>query len=240
MRRWIKVVTIAGVSGLTAMVASPSRAATVLASGGTYDGWVVTEATGVSLTADTSNASDLALTKAANFSNLEGLVISFTQVSASAAPTVTFENETLTNNSGSTWGGFQFLIMNPNASAAFVSSATSPFQPAAGYTSGTFASDSVVYAGTQANTATSTWGFNSTGELVIDANPGKIGTTFDLKEIPLTTAQLPGASAGGIPLPIGSPGAVIPLPAAAWQGSMGLLVLGLIAFGKKVAKQAVR
>lgn len=237
MRKLAKCVAIAGFSAMAGLISVPSQGATVLSSGSTFDGWLITPVSGVALTADDSSSTNLAMTKAANFSNMEGLVISFTQVAPSAASTITFLNETLTNNTGTTWGGFQFLLMNPNASAAFVNSGASPFTPATGYTSGTFASDSVVYAGAQANTATSQWGFDSNGDLVITSNPGALGTTFDLKEIPLTADQLPGAGAGGIP--IGIPGVAVPLPTAGAQGLVGLITLSLISCARKVAKRVV-
>jgi hypothetical protein len=241
MKMFAKTAAATAFLAMTSLVAPSSRAATVAATGGTFDGWMVTPVSGITLTADATSSSNLLLTKAANFSNMEGLVITFTQVAANAAPTLTFQNETLTNNSGSTWGGFQFLLMNPGASAAFVSSSTSPFAPATGYTSGTFSSDSIVYAGAQANTATTQWGFNANGDLVISSNPGAIGTTFDLKEIPLLSSQVVGASAGGVPITLpGAGGTPIPLPAAVYQGLVGLMGIALFGFAKNIRKAQIQ
>ena len=153
----------------------------------------------------------------------EGLLITFTQTSASATGLIDFTNESITNATGSTWSGFDFILLNSNASASFVSSASSPFAPPAGmFTTVSVTSvdgnPTVVYGGgSQANFATSLWGIGADGDLIIDANPLGIGTTFTFKEVPVT-------------------GPLVPLPAAAWQGLAGLLGLGLIAKAKSLKK----
>lgn len=241
MRQLMKRAAVAVCSAMVVCVTAPAHAVTVFTTPSTFDGWLITPSAGISLTADTTSSSNLALTKAATFSTMaEGLIITFTQVSTSAAPTITFNSEALTNNSGSSWGGFEFLIMNPLSSATFVDSSTSPFQPGTGYTSGSFGSTNVVYAGTQADKATSDWGLvNASGDqgtLMIAADPTGIGTTFDLKEIPLTASEVPVQSAGGIPIPIGSVVAV-PVPEAAWQGGLALLAMGLIRIGQNLRRK---
>jgi hypothetical protein len=81
----------------------------------------------------------------------------------------------------------------------------------------------VEYAGgTQANMASVLWGIGPDGDLIIDANPDGIGTSFSFKEVPVN---------GSTPPPV-----LVPLPAAAWQGLAGLLGLGLIAYGKSLKK----
>jgi hypothetical protein len=176
---------------------------------------VVTAAPGISLVVDSDTGSTLSLEKFATFPTPgEGLVITFTQVSPTAASSVDFNEESITNVTGSTWNGFQFLLLDAAGAASFVQNSSSPFAPPAGYTSSTFGADSLSYTGTQANLATSFWGVGSDGDLVINADPLGIGTTFSFKEIP---------SAGN------APPAPVPLPAALWQGSVGLLGLGIIA-----------
>jgi hypothetical protein len=227
-------VTAGVCAAVVQMFAAAAPAATDFTTPTTVDGWLITPAAGISLTANTSSSTDLALTKAGNFSTMaEGLVISFTQVSANAAPTITFTSESLTNSSGSTWGGFQFQLLDDNGNAAFTSSASSPFQPGTGYTSGLFSPSVIVYGGSQANATTSTWG--TTSSLVLSADPAGLGTNFILKEIPLTSSEV--VLPGGVPIPIIGPsgsGTAVPLPSAVWQGGLGLLAIGLIRVGRKI------
>jgi hypothetical protein len=228
------LVAVACAAGMQ-MFTAAAPAATDFTTPTTVDGWLITPASGISLSANTSSSTDLSLTKTATFSTMnEGLVISFTQVSASAASTITFSSESLTNSSGSTWGGFQFQLLDDNGGATFVSNASSPFQPATGYTSGLFTPIEIVYAGSQANAAVSSWGMTSA--LVLDADPTGVGTNFVLKEVPLTSSEtgLP----GGVPIPIISPGGtggvVVPIPAAVWQGGAGLAALALLSLRRKL------
>jgi hypothetical protein len=221
----IKITAIAvAICAMVAIVAS-APAATVLTSGSTYDGWIVTIPPGISLTESSATSTNLDLSKTASFSTqAEGLLIVFTQDSASAAPNIIFQNETLKNNTGSGWGGFEFLLLNPNASATF---SGSPFTPATGYSllSADSTTTSVLYAGAQADGASSQWGLGDNGgELTIATDPSGIGTTFVLKELPLTTQFV-----SGLPVIVGQPIAV-PLPPALWQGLAGgtcLVLVGL-------------
>jgi hypothetical protein len=225
----------AGVCAIASTIA-PARAATVV-SGSAYDGWIVTVSQGITLTEDTTNSQNLELTKNAAFSSMEGLLITFTEESTSAAPTITFQNETLTNNTGTTWGGFEFLLMNPLDSATFTTSANSPFLPASGYTllPAAGSSTNVDYAGSQANLATSIWGLSPTlSDLSIAADPTGIGTTFVLKEIPLTSqfvTGLPGSTGSPIP-PV-----AIPIPSALWQGLVGLASVALVGLARRRRRQ---
>ena len=220
-------------AAITEVFAVAAPAATVFTTPTTIDGWLITPATGISLTNTTTSASDLTLTKSGTFTTMaEGLVISFTQVSANAAQTITFSSESIANSSGSTWGGFQFQLLDDNGGATFTSSTSSPFQPGTGYASGLYSSTVLVYAGSQADGTTSAWGDPSV--LTLDADPTGVGTNFVFKEIPLTASEavLP----GGTPIPIvtpSGPGVVVPLPAAVWQGGFGLLALGLLRFLRK-------
>src|SRR5580658_1954041 len=205
------LVAVACAAGMQ-MFTAAAPAATDFTTPTTVDGWLITPASGISLSANTSSSTDLSLTKTATFSTMnEGLVISFTQVSASAASTITFTSESLTNSSGSTWGGFQFQLLDDNGNAAFTSGTSSPFQPGTGYTTGMFSPTVIVYGGSQANATTSTWG--TTSSLVLNADPAGLGTNFILKEVPLTASEV--VLPGGVPIPIigpsTPPGPAVPL-----------------------------
>jgi len=214
MKSMFKLAAVAGITAVVGMFSGSSQAATVLQSGSSYDGWVVTEAPGISLVVDNASGSTLSLEKTAVFSNDEGLLITFTQSSAKAASTIDINNESITNVSGGSWSGFQFLLANSNADASFTGST---FANPIGGAAPTVSSNTITYAGSQANFATSMWGFGSAGDLLINANPLGLGTTFTFKEIPVT-------------------GPLVPLPAAVWQGFGALAGLGLVAFGKSLKK----
>jgi hypothetical protein len=198
--------------------AASSQAATVLKSGDTVSGWKVTFPAGIALVND--GGSHLTLEKFAAFTSLEGLDITFTQISYSASPTITIADEAVTNVSGQPWGGFQFLLLNtlpgnaaPGKFTGENFSDTSPFPNQAK------SDDTITMTGgvlPDGNTAD--WGFGAQGgDLVIAANPAATGLrkVLDFKEIPL---------------------AAVPLPAAAWSGLTGLIGLGLIGSAKKVKK----
>jgi len=205
MTRVTKLATLAGFSAVLGLMSSASKAATVISDIG-GSGWTATFS-GLSLTADpTQGSGQLDVEKAATFTpsnSGEGLLITFTQTSAGATSQIDFTNESITNVTGSTWSGFDFILLNSNASASFVSSASSPFAPPAGFFTtvsvGTVdGNPTVAYGGgTQADMSTSLWGIGPDGDLIIDANPLGIGTTFTFKEVPVT-------------------GPLVPLPAAAW------------------------
>jgi hypothetical protein len=200
----------------------------VLTSGSVYDGWIVTISPGITLTEDSANSTNLDLTKSATFTTLaEGLLITFTQQSASAAPTISFQSESVTNSAGSNWGGFEFLLLNPADSASF---SGSPFTAATGYTfdSAGSTSTSLIYTGAQAEGTTSLWGTSGNGgALNIAADPTGVGTTFVFKELPLTSAFVTGLpGGGGSPIPV-------PLPPAVWQGLMGCGCLVLVGLAKR-------
>jgi hypothetical protein len=204
-----------------ASFAGTSHAATVLTSGDTVDGWKITFPVGIALVSD---GPDVTLEKFAAFDNIEGLPITFVQVSASASPTVVITDESLTNVTGETWTGFQFLLANElpgnTAPAAFTGPVfagdTAPFA------SQTETADTITLSdGTLANTDTAKFGFDAAGgQLTIDTNPATDGSmkVFDLKEIPLVTA--------------------VPIPAAAWTGLSGLVGLGLIGSAKRLRRIA--
>jgi hypothetical protein len=200
--------------------AGTSHAASVLASGDTVDGWKITFPVGIALVSD---GPGVTLEKFAAFDSSEGLDITFTQVSATAAPVVTISDESITNVTGSSFGGFQFLLANTlpgnAAPASFSGSAfngdTAPFA-----SQSDSADDITLTDGTLANTDTAKFGFGvDAGALTIDANPASSGLfkVFDFKEIPVTA---------------------VPIPAAAWTGLSGLIGLGLISGAKRLRRIA--
>jgi hypothetical protein len=198
--------------------AAATQASPVLKSGDTVDGWKITFPAGISLAVDAAN--NLVLEKQAAFTNIEGLVITFNQVSYSASPTITITDESLTNVSGKDWSAFQFLLLNTLAGNAadakftgqnFTDTTPLPVQ--------TKSDDTITMSGgVLHDTDTAKWGFGANGgELVMQANPATSGLkkVFDFKEIPVVG---------------------VPLPTAAWSGLTGLLGLGLLGSAKKVKK----
>lgn len=201
-----------------------ANAATVLKSGDTVGGWTITFPSGISLIEDNGpNGMTLRLEKGATFTSMEGLVIRFVQKTFNAASEIAIVNESITNLTGQTWGGFQFLVtdqgLGNNGSAQFKSS-SDVFQNISPFTNTDFTSSRVTLTGGSVGDGeTVQLGFDgetSGGDLVIIGAPSSAnGTrqTFDFKEIP-----------------------IIPLPAAAWTGLSGLLGLGLIGAGKNLRR----
>jgi hypothetical protein len=207
------------------LMVGTSHAATILPSGITSDdvagsGWNVTPAVDVSLLNPSFvNGALVFQEKDALFASTAPLSITFTQSGSSAATSVVIETESITNITGSTWPGFEMTLINlPGSNSSFVENANAPFAPALGYSSVSISPTDLVYTGSQANLATSTWGYSGDGELVIDTDPLGIGTTFVFKELPGTGSN---------------PNPPVPLPAAVWQGFFGLTGLALIAAAKK-------
>ena len=199
-------------------IVSSAHAATVLKSGDTVDGWKISFPVGISLVSD--GGSELTLEKGAAFTNIEGLVITFTQVSYTASSDIDITDESVTNVSGASWSGFQFLAAptldgnagDPTLEGGAFADSTSPFA-----TQTDTSSTVTLGGGTLANLDTASWGFGADGGgLTIDANPASSGLkkVFSFKEIPIAS--------------------VIPLPAAGWTGLTGLLGLGLIASAKRM------
>lgn len=216
-----KKLSVAAAALVAAGFASSTHAATVLKSGDTVDGWKITFPVGIALVDD--GGGSLTLEKAAAFDSVEGLDITFTQLAYTASSKITITDESITNVSGSAFGGFQFLALNTlpgnAAPASFEANAfaggTAPF------TKQTDSADTIsLSGGSLANDSTAKWGFNASGgALVIDANPATSGLkkVFDFKEAP----------------------ALIPVPAAAWTGLSGLVGLALIGNAKRVRKLLV-
>ena len=203
---------------LLGVSAGRANAATILHSGQTVDGWKISFPAGVQLVSDDGK---LKLEKFAAFTNTEGFVITFTQVSYTAGSVVNFVNESLTNVSGETWSGFQHLLLNTlpgNAPDAKFTSAFGP-TPDSFFTHVTLTDDVITHdGGLVQDTDTIKFGFGAEGgDMMIAANPATSGMkkVFSLKEVPIVG---------------------VPLPAAVWSGLSSLLGLGLAAHGKRIKK----
>ena len=228
-KKFALLAACAAIAGLGAW--QTSSASTITINGGTsqtVDGWNITAQSGVTLTVTAATATTpLVIDKTADFTAPnQGLLISFQPVSTTT-DVIDFDSESLTNDSGTTWNGFQFLL----SSEATFPSVTSTFTPPAGFFSTVTlnaAGNTLTYAGgSQASGTTSNWGSGtvdydengnptatSPDNLIIDAT----GSGFDLKEIP--------ESGGGPP-------SAVPLPSAAWQSLVVLSGLALIGVARK-------
>jgi hypothetical protein len=227
-----KIALVAACTALAGLGAwQTASAATITINGGTsevVDGWNITPQSGVTLTVTPATASTpLVIDKTADFTAPnQGFLVSFQPVSTTT-DVIDFNSESIQNNSGTTWDGFQFLL----SSSATFPSVSSTFAPPAGFfttVSLNAAGNNLTYGGgSQASGTTSSWGSgtidydnngNPTAEspdnLIIDA----AGTGFDLKEIPDPASGPPNA---------------IPLPSAAWQSFMVLSGLALIGVARK-------
>jgi hypothetical protein len=191
------------------------------------DGWNITAPTGVSLTV-TSSGDEISIEKLANFTvPNQGFQIGFQPVAGAGSPAtlVDFTDESVQNNTGSAFSGFQFILMNAGSANATFDGLGNVFAPPTGtgvdFTSVSLntTKDILTYGGTQAAGSTSSWGSANPGDdLLIDAPSGAV---FSVKEL--------SSSGGG-----GGGGSVVPLPSAAWQSLFGLLSLGLIGIGRQL------
>jgi hypothetical protein len=215
------VAALAGGSALSSG-AKISSAATVVPSGGTVGGWEITYPIGITIeSVDTGTTNTLDLIKTAGFDSNEGLSITFTQTTGAATQTINIDAENITNNTGTDWSGFQFLLVSDGGGngAAFASSGQ-VFSIISPFTSQTFGSQLITLSGgTLATGSTANWGGPNGGILVINPNATIDGTAnFDFKEIPLT-------------------GPLVPLPAAAWSSASLLVMLGLWSKVKKPRRE---
>jgi hypothetical protein len=200
---------------------SASAAAIVIDPGtsATVDGWLISPGNGIGLSAE-AMGNTLVLEKTANFPGLESAQIGFLKVSGTAS-TIEFDNEAITNSGPGAWSGFQFLLLNTGSPMATFAGVSNVFVPPIGtgvdYTSFNLnsAKNNLTYSGSQGSMTISDWGSSTPGDdLLIDTNGA---TSFSFDEVPI--------------------GAVVPLPAAAWQGLVGLLGLGAIAMTRKIKNQ---
>jgi hypothetical protein len=237
-----KVATVAGAAlvGLGALWASSASAIEVIqnTSPVSIDGWNISWGTGVGLTVvqDAANSDQVDVEKTATFTAPnQGYQITFSPISGydgTAATSFVIPDETIVNNTASSFNGFSFILMNTTSTLATFDSVARTFIPPTGpgynYSSETLGPGSLqpftilTYTGTQGSGVTSFWGNgdpSSTGDnLLIDA---PAGSDFALKE-------LSSSSSGGN---------VVPMPAAAWQSLAGLAGLGLIGLGRRLKQR---
>jgi len=198
-------------------------------------GWMADLDPGVDLTilSTSNNGITLALEKNAIFTSTAPLNITFRQVAANAVANLSIDDETIVNQSGSTFTGFTFAVTGGTSNngvvphfdqAASGSFLTDPFA------TGVYNSDSTTLTATggtlgSGSLASDIWHPGlATGDLVIAAAPfatGSVNQSFVFTETPVTSTP------------------AIPLPAAAWTSLSGLLGLGLISGSKRIRKALV-
>jgi hypothetical protein len=214
------------------IVALSLFAAAPVAKAGTVDlsayGWMAFTDDNVDLTviSQSSNGLVVSLQKFADFTSNEPLSIVFRQTSATAVSKIAIEEETVVNDSGTTWSGFQFLLnggvagSNPSFDVAGSASfSTAPFGTKS------YNADNTVLTLSGGSLSSGTFPSNlwtpgrASGALIINANPlaGSADQSFVFTEQPVTVVP-------------------IPLPAAAWTSLSGLVAVGLLVSAKK-AKQ---
>ncbi len=236
--RHMKVAIAAGavLAGLGMIGATSAPAAQIQnMSPVSIDGWDISWSTGVGLAIvqDSSSADEVDIEKTATFTAPnQGYQITFAPVSGYTGTVATefvIPDETIVNDTGSSFNGFSFAILNTTSTLATFDSVGRTFIPPTGtgynYTSVSLSPGNTVltYVGTQGNGVTSFWGDGdpsaSGDNLLIDA---PAGSDFSLKEL---------SSSGS------GPGPVVPLPAAAWQSLAGLGGLALVGLGRRLKRR---
>ena len=186
-------------------ISTLAQGATVINSGDIVDGWRISFPVGVSLMQEAGGT--IELDKTTNFNSTEGLMMTFTQLSSTASPTITLLDDTVQNQTSSAFGAYQFLVGNPlpgNASDAQFASAAQTFTNIAPFTTTDFTPDNITLSGgTLGAGQSASFGGPGGGSLVIDANPAATGLkkVFEFKEIPSPeTVPLPAALESGTSL----------------------------------------
>jgi len=229
MNRLLKTASVAAIAALLGFSATSSRAAQVIVGippDGTTtlaDGWAITTPAGISLTI-IENGNTLTVEKHAGFTTSDSLGVTFDGTHVTGTSTITLTGENLTNESGTTWSGFDDVVTAEiPADPATVTSifnggaiGTTYVLSLAGSSGGV-----ISYSGSQASGTTTNWGSYVTGDTSTLGISAAAGGIFTLDEIPI----------------VGS-GPAVPLPSAVWQGLVGLGGLALIAFGKKLKATA--
>jgi hypothetical protein len=221
----LKTAGVAAIAAMLGFSAGPSRAAQVPAippdSSETVDGWIITTSAGIGLTDISVTGNTISLAKNAAFSGNVSLGISFNGANATGPVTIVLTGETVTNNTGTTWSGFDDQVVPEGVgSAPSITSAFTGGNLNSSYVltlsgSSTLPGTILAYNGTQGAGVTTNWGSfaGDTSTLTISATGPSI---FAFDEAPVT---------GSV---------AVPLPSAAWQSLGGLGALALFALRKKL------
>jgi len=221
---------VAGLFSL-ALSAGPAEAASQLLGD---SGWRVHFGSGLNIRFDgvTNDRAEVKIEKIAQFTDPfdrgvgPTLEVTFEQVSFDAVPFISVEAESVLNQTGSNWAGFNFSLTEATNGAGtnvkFDETKTfgddDPFKidPFTTFDFNSELTNLEVGGGSLANGDVWLPGSgNGAGELVIFAAPVSSGTkrAFFFKEQP-----------------------IIPLPAAAWTGLVSLVGLGVVSYGKRVRR----
>lgn len=232
---------VAAATACMALTGTANAGSTVLGNSGWTASWP--DAFDVQLEVLGEGNGHVMLSKTVTFNQLSSVPITFQQTKADAAGLVSITEEALTNNTGSDWGQFRFILLSGDNGTTsqphFDVSATNiggvdgfsinPFaqheyQDTAGHPNTDLAKVLSLTDGSVANGDVFRPGKES-GQLVIAAYPAADddngGQVFTLKE-------LPGVGPN-----------VIPLPSALWSGLIGLSGLALFAGSRAVARRSV-
>jgi hypothetical protein len=227
--RKVYVAAGAALFALGGLSASSAVAGTIQnTSPATIDGWTISWSTGVGLViTQDANANQVDVEKTATFTAPnQGLQITFSPTGGTGGATqFVIPDETIVNNTGSSFSAFSFILLNKTSTLATFDSVARTFIPPTGpgydFSTVNLTSGNTIltYTGTQGNGVTSFWGNgdpSSAGDnLLIDA---PAGSDFSLKEL-------------------SSSGSVVPLPAAAWQSLTGLAGLALIGLRRQIKQR---
>jgi hypothetical protein len=156
----------------------------------TAGGWNITGSNVTSFTATSTSPNTLDITRMENFAtNNNGLNLTFVPMGTNQDTIIDITSETIGNDTGTSWGGFEFyLLTSVNGPAKY--SGSPIFLPPSGYTGSTLspADDVLTYTGSQPNGIVETWGGSTTGDLLrIDA---PAGTSFTMKQLPIPGAPV--------------------------------------------------
>ena len=146
-------------------------------------GWNINGSNVISFTATSGGPDTLNITCMENFSsNTYGLLMTFLQTSSSPDTIINFTSETIGNDTGTNWSGFDFYLLTSLNGPAKL---TNEFLLPTGYTGETInlADDSLNYTGSQPNGSVVTWGSSRPGDFLQINAP--VGTTFTLKQLPV-------------------------------------------------------
>jgi len=240
--KWLKSSALLAVGCAAMFMAQPARAVSVELkdSAGVSSGWMYTvpdatfAATGVTLQFQRSSGNSFFFTKTGTNGqpltvpkeNLTTpIIITFDRVASVTSPKdLVIGSESIKNSSGADWTGFRMILSSGSTGGtpnfAFNTSLDpqvfllDPFATF-NFVSGNTELD--LGGGTVKNGATWTPGSTTGTGLALVTNSQTSGH-FTLKELPIS---------------VGGPNPILPVPTAAWTGITTMLLLGLIGAGKK-------